>query len=666
MLHFALLGPMEIRVKGELRTPSAPMARRVLAVLLTHADRVVPMELLIDELWGESPPKRARKTVQTYVYQLRKALGDPHDDGGPERGQELLETHPYGYRLPLRDGQLDISDFQGRLREGQKALGRGESREGASALRRGLELWRGSALEGIETGPVLAAQAARLEDLRLRALEQRISADLARGRHQAILEEIRELTYLHPLHEEFCAQFMTAAQRCGQRGEALSAYAKLRGAMSEQLGLEPSGRLRELQREVLDGADERTPQPYRPQPYHPQPSGPHPEGPAPAAGAPFLLPAAVDGFVGRHHELAAIERAVTGPGSASGPRIVTVTGAPGIGKTETALQVAHRLRERFPDGQLHATLHQEDGTPQAPAEALKGLLAAVGHDRRTLPDRTEDLARAFRGWAVGRRLLLLLDDAAGTSQVLPLLPADPGTVVVVTSRCRTTGLPGSVTTVTLGPLPEAEATQLLARTAGAGDTPGESAALARLASYCEGLPFALRALGSRIAPWQGRSLADFAVRLADRQHRLQELSGPHLDVERFLLRAAARLPHGAREVLAELSRAYWTDVPVEYLSLRLQRSLPFVERSVELLADHHLLIPATLYGNPALRVAPLFHLALSGARPPRTGGAERHQTPVRCGWRALPPRGAGAPYPTVALRTGQSTDWGNRKKRYGS
>ncbi|WP_307177990.1 AfsR/SARP family transcriptional regulator [Streptomyces africanus] len=611
---------MEIRVNGELRTPSAPMARRVLAVLLTHADRVVPMDLLIDELWGEQPPRRARKTVQTYIYQLRKALSG---DGGARPGRDPVETHPHGYRLPLEGAQLDLRDFQERLWEGREALARGQANEGAMALRRGLELWRGAALEDVETGPVLAAEATRLEDLRIRALEQRIAADLAQGRHQSLLEEVRELTYRHPVHEEFCAQLMTAAKRCGQRDEALSAYARLRRAMTEQLGLEPSERLQELQRAVLAGHDDRIPA---------RPQGGLAE-PAAAANPPFQLPAAIGVFVGRQNELERVACAVRGTGADSHVRIVTVTGGPGVGKTEVALQVAHRLREHFPDGQLKARLHTEDGTALRPAEVLGGLLVAAGYDHRSLPERTDDLARMFRGWAAGRRFLLLLDDAADGDQVLPLLPAGSGNAVIVTSRCRMTGLPGSVTSVELGPMPEAEGRRLLAHVVGEDRTAREPAAAAAIVAGCEGMPMAIHAVGSRIAVWPDRSLADFAARLEDEHQRLEELSSPHLDVRQYLAESVERLPDSARDVLKEMGRAGRADVTVAYLARRLRRSVPSIERSVELLAAFHVAKPVVRDGGHAVRLAPLFRLAAAGrhtrAPEPVTREVEAPQFPYK-------------------------------------
>ncbi|MFG2329129.1 BTAD domain-containing putative transcriptional regulator [Streptomyces sp. NPDC048604] len=624
MLHFALLGPMEVRVDGELRTPTAPMARRVLAVLLAHGDRVVPTERFIEELWDDQPPKCARKTVQTYIYQLRKALAGRDGDN---RGADPVETHPHGYRLPVRDGALDLLDFQHLVREGKDALARGRAREGAEALRRALDLWRGGVLEDVDTGPVLAAQTARVEDLRIQALERRIAADLTLGHDRAVLEETRDLTYEYPLHEEFCAQLMTAARRCGQRGEALSAYARLRRAMAQELGLEPSARLQELQRAVLAGGNERPAAPARPA-----------DGPVPCQ-----LPPAIAGFVGRGPEMRHIAMGLAPSAfpegvEPAGVRIVTVTGGLGVGKTEVALQVAHRMRRSFPDGQLKASLHLEDGTPKRPAEALRELLAAAGHDRADLPERTDDLARLFRGWAAGRRMVLLLDDAADAEQLGPLLPAGPGNAVIVTSRRRLEGLPGTVTSVGLGPLVEADGRRLLARVIGEERAAPEPGAVADVVAWCGGLPAAIRAVGSRIAAWPGRSLAEFAARLADDQVRLEELSSPHLDVRRYLVESADRLPHSARAVLTEISRAERVDVTVAYLARRLHRSVPSIERSVELLAAFHVIRPAVWNGEHLLCVPQLFRLAFANSARGRHTDPGRRGAVGRLGVRTLTAR----------------------------
>ncbi|MEU1228305.1 BTAD domain-containing putative transcriptional regulator [Streptomyces sp. NPDC005828] len=612
---------MEIRVNGELRTPTAPMARRVLALLVIHADRVVPTEQFIDELWGERPPLRARKTVQTYIYQLRKALSGDEDSGG---SQNLVETHPHGYRLLLRGCRLDVRDFKLLVREGRDALARGRASEGAAALRSGLALWRGTALEDLETGPVLAAQAAKLESLRIQALEQRNAAALALGGGQELLEEIRDLTYDHPINEEFCAQLMMAAKRCGQQGEALAAYARLRRAMAEQLGLEPSPRLQELQSRALSGRDGEHPADRRG-------GGAGGAGGVGDIGAPFQLPPAIVDFVGRRDELDRVERGLRQPCAPSVVRIATVTGAPGVGKTELALQAAHRLRKHFPDGQLKVGLHLEDGTAQHPAEALKGLLAAVGYERHTLPEETGDLSRLFRGWAAGRRFLLLLDDAACANQIRPLLPAGPENAVIVTSRCRLPGLPGTVTSVALESLAPADGTTLLAQVLGDGRVAREPAAAAAIVLQCEGMPTAIRAIGSRITAWPGHSLADFAARLGDEQHRLEELSGPHLDVRRYLVDSAERLPGGAREVLYEIGRSGRADITVAHLARALRRSVSAVERLVEHLVAFHMLRPVMRDGDHVLSVSPLLRLAFARTAHPAPVPTSAPQGLVLCG-----------------------------------
>ncbi|WP_107473994.1 AfsR/SARP family transcriptional regulator [Streptomyces sp. TP-A0874] len=243
-VRIGVLGPMEVLLDGEDLTPSAPMTRRTLAVLLLHANRVVPLSTLIDELWEGAPPRLARKTVQTYVYQLRQLLGPLAPDA--------IETRGSGYVLRLEAGELDLWEFERMSAEGRRALEDGDAEKAAVVLGEALDFWRGSAFADIVApGPMLSARIAQVDDSRLHALELRIESELRLGRHRSLLGELFELTAIHPLHEEFTAQLMRAAYRSGRPGMALSAFTRLRSRLVEELGLEPSQRLCRLQQEVL-------------------------------------------------------------------------------------------------------------------------------------------------------------------------------------------------------------------------------------------------------------------------------------------------------------------------------------------------------------------------------------------------------------------------------
>lgn len=194
-LRIKVLGPLEIHVGGEPRTLTAPMARRALAVLLLDANHLVSVQALVEELWDEEPPRLARKTVQTYIYQLRQALKGSADGDTGER----LETGSGGYRLTARPGELDLWEFEQRVNRARAALASGAPEDAARLLREGLALWRGEPFAGLEAGPLLAARIAQIGEARLAALELRIEADLQLGRHQGLVAELRRLTVDHPL-----------------------------------------------------------------------------------------------------------------------------------------------------------------------------------------------------------------------------------------------------------------------------------------------------------------------------------------------------------------------------------------------------------------------------------------------------------------------------------
>jgi DNA-binding SARP family transcriptional activator len=243
-VRIGVLGPVQVLLDGDDVTPSAPMARRALAVLLLQTNRFVQLSMLVDELWEGAPPRLARKTVQTYVYQLRQALGP--------LSPEVIETGANGYELHLGRGQLDLWEFESRSSEGRRALEAGDPESASLLLTEALDLWRGSAFADITSpGPMLSARIAQIDDSRLHTLELRIEAELRLGRHRSLLGELAELTALYPLHEEFTAQLMLAACRAGRRSMALVAFARLRRRLVEELGLEPSQRLRRLQEEAL-------------------------------------------------------------------------------------------------------------------------------------------------------------------------------------------------------------------------------------------------------------------------------------------------------------------------------------------------------------------------------------------------------------------------------
>ncbi|MFF2521200.1 AfsR/SARP family transcriptional regulator [Streptomyces liangshanensis] len=250
-----VLGALAVRHNGKSITPTAPKPRQVLAVLALHADQVVPVAALIEELWAGEPPRSARTTLQTYVLQLRSliaaALGS--EPGGAEQrtAKDILITLPGGYRLDTGGGTSDVKEFDRLAGLGYRAADAGDYPRAARQLREALALWTGPAFADVQGGAQLDMEIRRLEESRLCALDQRIEADLRLGRHRELLAELTVLVSRYRTHENLHGQFMLALHRSGRRGEALSVYQRLRSTLVKELGLEPSAAVRRLQRSIL-------------------------------------------------------------------------------------------------------------------------------------------------------------------------------------------------------------------------------------------------------------------------------------------------------------------------------------------------------------------------------------------------------------------------------
>ncbi|MFE2531633.1 BTAD domain-containing putative transcriptional regulator [Streptomyces sp. NPDC059371] len=545
-LRIAVLGPLEVH-RGSERTPSAPMVRRALAVLLLQAGDFVPVSLLIDELWDDEPPRLARKTVQTYMYQVRRALRPFADTDGAraEGAPEVLETRPGGYRIHVPAESLDLEVFRRLAARGRAARDLADHAAASRTLGEALALWRGPAFAGVTAGPLLTARIARIEQARLEVLEQRLDCDLLLGRHRELLPELHELTRRHPLNEAVAAQLMTASYRAGHRDVALDAYTRLRRHLVEELGAEPSQRLRDLHRDILNQSDRL------------DPPGVAPSGVRAVPGPPFVthLPPDTEDFTGREGVLRDVLRLSRPAGTArTAPRLVLLTGGVGVGKTTLAVHAAHLVKDRFPGGHLHAVLHGPDDRPLDPHEVLFSLLRDAGVAAERIPDTPEGRIRAFRTWSARRPLLMLLDDVAAARQVTPLLPAGPDSTVLLTSRTRLPGLAG-VRPVALGPMSSQESADLLAVLAGATAVEHAPRAVRDIAEACGRLPLALRAAAGKLGTPLSWSPDSLARRLLDEDRRLGELGSDSFDVGACLRRAVRRLPVDAGAALTVLAAA---------------------------------------------------------------------------------------------------------------
>ncbi|MEW2165915.1 AfsR/SARP family transcriptional regulator [Streptomyces sp. NPDC007084] len=256
-----LLGALVVREQGISVTPTAPKPRQVLALLALNADQAVPAATVIEELWGATPPLRARTILQNYVLQLRELIGaalrQAHD-AAPRSAKDILVTVPGGYLLRTGEGRSDVREFERLAGAGYRAVDAGDYPRAVRRLSEALALWTGRVLADVRTGPHLEPQAARLEESRLGVLEQRVDVTLRLGRHRELLAELTALVSRYPTHENLCGQFMLALYRSGRRGEALSAYQRLRTALSRDLGLEPSAALVRVQLSILASGPSRS------------------------------------------------------------------------------------------------------------------------------------------------------------------------------------------------------------------------------------------------------------------------------------------------------------------------------------------------------------------------------------------------------------------------
>jgi predicted ATPase/DNA-binding SARP family transcriptional activator len=396
-LELRILGTLEVVRDGEPLRLAGRVRRSLVALLVLHAGEAVSSDRLIEELWPAGD-RGARARLQVYVSQLRKALGP---DGG------VLETRPGGYALAVEPDAVDALRFERLAGLGREALAAGEPERAAPTLLEALALWRGPVLADLAYEPFAATAAGRLEELRLGAVEDRIDAELALGRHVELVAELERLVAAEPLRERLRRQLMLALYRSGRQADALAAFRDLRRSLRDELGLEPGQELQELQRAILRQDDALRVE-------------------TPELRARRHLPAPPTALVGRRSELDEIGGLLRG----AGVRLVTLSGPGGVGKTRLALQAAHDLADAFGDGVYFVDLaHLRD-----PALVPSAIAHALGVSERSDQPLPSTLAAHLRP----RRLLLLVDNFEVVDEAAPLLgdllAAAPGLALVVTSR----------------------------------------------------------------------------------------------------------------------------------------------------------------------------------------------------------------------------------------
>ncbi|MDF5752437.1 AfsR/SARP family transcriptional regulator [Spongiactinospora sp. TRM90649] len=248
MIQFGVLGSLELRTTAGARTLKGPKARQVMSLLLLRANEVVDVDTLAEELWDLNRSRSGVGAIRTHVYNLRSALAA---DKVTRKAADMLVTESTGYMLRLEPGQLDATEFASRVEEGRDLFNTGRIGESARVLREALGMWRGRALANVSPGPVLSRHLTYLDELRNRAVELRLEADMLLGNHRELVAELRSLIAVSPLNEWYHIQLIDVLHRSGRRGEALMAFHNLRRLLDRELGLEPSADARRIQHEIL-------------------------------------------------------------------------------------------------------------------------------------------------------------------------------------------------------------------------------------------------------------------------------------------------------------------------------------------------------------------------------------------------------------------------------
>lgn len=526
-VEFGLLGTIEMRVDGRPADSGHLRQRCVLAALLVDANRVVPLDELIDRVWADRPPQRVRGTLHGYLSRLRRTLEGTADD-------VRIVRRSGGYVLEADAAAVDLHRFRELVGQARTA----GDEPAAMLMGRALELWRGEPFAGVDT-PWFCDLRQTLERERLSAELDHTDIRLRSGLHGELLPALTDRVARHPLDERVTGQFMVALYRGGRASDALACYQDLRRRLAEELGIDPGEPLQRLHQQILT-AD-------------PVLTLPKPE-PTPRTGArtpvPRQLPSRPGSFTGREHQLAALSKALDSAGEPRGTVVISaIGGSGGIGKTWLALHWAHDNIDRFPDGQLYVDLRGFDpsGEPVTPAAAVRGFLDALGVDSGSVPVDVQAQIGLYRSLVEGRRMLIVLDNAADAEQAAALLPGGATCTVLVTSRRRLSGLTSAhgARMLTLDVLTDSESRELIHRHLGKGRTAAEPKAVAALLEHCAGLPLAISVVAARAAAHRDFPLALLAEDLKDESARLDALDAGDLTSS---VRAAFTLSYRALTV----------------------------------------------------------------------------------------------------------------------
>ncbi|WP_432158525.1 BTAD domain-containing putative transcriptional regulator [Streptomyces sp. bgisy153] len=505
-------------------TPAGTRDRAFLGELLAHAGRAISIDHIVESVWPDRPPVNRENSVHVRISRLRSLF---RSLVGRESAGSVITTEHGAYRLVPEE--VDADRFEQLLAAGTRAYEKGFADTAASLLDRALTLWDGDAFTDVVAGDCVTAEAGRLAELRLFAHERQAEAMLALGAYAHVVNALTPLAEQYPLRETLHGHLMTALDRLGRTAEALAVYAGMRSSLITELGTEPAPDLRELHWTILH--------------RHTTDVG------APTVGTtatamprnwsfPAQLPREPPDFV-PPETAEAIAQGLS-RGDRTAPAVTAITGQGGAGKTAIAVHLARRLRAPFPDGQLYVNLGGSGTHPTEPGEALAQMLRSVGHSPWDLPESTEARAACFRDRLDGRRVLIVLDDAADEAQLHHLLPGNAESGVIVTSRAWLVGMSFDVR-LEHNRLEPRAAFALFRQVFGATRTDWEPAAVREVTRLCGYLPLALRLAGARLAARAHWSVRDLVQRMTDGAGLLNELTQGSLTIRSCFEPAYQRL-----------------------------------------------------------------------------------------------------------------------------
>ncbi|WP_405770349.1 NB-ARC domain-containing protein [Streptomyces sp. NBC_00080] len=525
-MRVTVLGPLRAWRDGEELELGPPKRKALLALLLTQVDQPVPTSEIVEFLWGESAPDSAVNVVHRHVGTLRKALGP------------ILVRASGGYRLHLDSGQLDLLRFRALRADAGESRRAGDDIAGLRQLLAALGLWRGPVADGLSASMRAHPLFARVEREYPDAVKEAVDTAVAAGdvHLERVLMPLRQAAQAHPLDEALQARLVTVLARTGHVLEARRSYEEVSGRLNQELGLEPGPELAEA------GERLRT-----------RSTGPATGTPAVPTGlTPTAAPAASDGiirtrpaqlppdlgvFSGRHTEMALARSLLPADGLPGRPVVISaIGGMAGVGKTTLAVHWAHEVAPRYPDGQLYADLRGFDpgGAAPGPAQILRTFLDALGVASEHIPPSVDAQASLYRSLLVGRRVLIVLDNAKETEQVRPLLPGAGDCLAIVTSRNLLSGLVAEgAHPIALDVLDDVASQALLTRRLGAERLAAQPDAVKDIIHSCAGLPLALAIVSARMSMNPHGDLGVLASELTEEDDRLAMLSAgdPSTDLE---------------------------------------------------------------------------------------------------------------------------------------